>query len=108
MKKLEEMTIRDNFMFAAVMMDGDPFTRKLKESIRRIKISREMRKQYMNLTRMMKEEREEGRKEGQKIGQITTLCQLVDEQLLPIDAAVQKSNLSESEFRQHLAAYQKQ
>ena len=48
---------------------------------------------------MLREEgREEGRREGLQQGEFIQLCKLVSKKLLPLDVALQESNLSEIEF----------
>ncbi len=49
---------------------GDPFVRKLEDSVRQVKASREMEERFMVLQEMMKQERREGREEGIAIGKI--------------------------------------
>ena len=44
------------------------------------------------------EGRREGRQEGLQEGEFIQLCKLVSKKLLPLDVAVQESNLSEAEF----------
>ena len=80
-RKLQELTIKDNFMFGAVMVDEelckeflelalgfrifqDGFVQKLQDAVRNVKASREMEERYMQLQELLKEERDAGRAEG--------------------------------------------
>ena len=84
-RKLQELTIKDNFMFGAVMVDEelckeflelalgfrifqDGFVQKLQDAVRNVKASREMEERYMLLQELLKEEREAGRAEGRAEG----------------------------------------
>ena len=49
---------------------GDPFVRRLEDSVRQVRASREMEERFMVLQEMMKQERREGREEGIAIGKI--------------------------------------
>ena len=42
--------------------------------------------------------REEGRQEGRQEGEVIQLCKLVSKKILPLDTALQESNLTETEF----------
>jgi len=49
---------------------GDPFVRRLEDSVRQVRASREMEERFMVLQEMMKQERREGWEEGIAIGKI--------------------------------------
>lgn len=70
-KKLKELTIKDNFMFGAVMSDEEN------------KESRDMEERFMILEEMLQEERaegkEEGKAEGKAEGQVEYILELLEE-----------------------------
>ncbi len=58
------------YVKGTLTVSGDPFVRKLEDSVRQVKASREMEERFMVLQEMMKQERREGREEGIAIGKI--------------------------------------
>ena len=80
-KRLRELTIKDNFLFSAVMLDEKncrgflELLVQLQTSVAQIKSSREMGGRYMTLEEWMEDEREiahaEGHAEGLAEGQVT-------------------------------------
>ncbi len=57
----------------------DDFVRKLQQTVKKIKQSREMGVRYMSFYEMLKEERSEGREEGRIVGRIDTLLELLED-----------------------------
>ena len=61
---------------------NDDFIRKLQESIREVKASREMGARYMTFEEYLKEEREEAREEGRQEGERNKVVELVKKKLV--------------------------
>ena len=88
----------------------DDYIRRIQDSIRRIKDSREMGERYMTLQEMLKEEREEGRKEGWKEGltegreleRMELMVRLVREEGITEEKGAEILEISVEEFREKL------
>ena len=100
-KKLQELTIKDNFMFGAVMCDEknckkflkfvgadlqestedyeDEFVKELQKSVAHVKTSREMEERFMLLELMLKDEHKAGKIEGKIEASIENLLELLEE-----------------------------
>ena len=100
-KKLQELTIKDNFMFGAVMCDEknckkflkfvgadlqestedyeDEFVKELQKSVVHVKTSREMEERFMLLELMLKDEHKAGKIEGKIEASIENLLELLEE-----------------------------
>ena len=98
-KKLQELTIKDNFMFGAVMCDEknckkflkfvgadlqestedyeDEFVKELQKSVVHVKTSREMEERFMLLELMLKDEHKAGKIEGKIEASIENLLELL-------------------------------
>ena len=100
-KKFLELTIKDNFMFGAVMCDEknckkflkfvgadlqestedyeDEFVKELQKSVAHVKTSREMEERFMLLELMLKDEHKAGKIEGKIEASIENLLELLEE-----------------------------
>ena len=62
---------------------GDDFVRKLQESVRHVKESREMEERFMSFSLLFKDERDEGRAEGRAegliLGKVQDIINLLEE-----------------------------
>ena len=82
---------------------NDAFIARLQNSIKEVKASREMGARYMTFQELLKDERAEGKAEGKAEGIVVTLLQLVHDGLLDISVGIERSGVTEKEFKEKLS-----
>lgn len=80
----------------------DAFVKRLQETIREIKGSREMGERYMTLQELLQEEHAEGHAEGRKEERKDIFLQLVAEGEITLEKGARELGISEEEFRNML------
>ena len=94
--------------FVKGISSDDPFVRKLENRVREAKQNPDWRREFMTLSMLMQDEREEGfeqgRAEGRTEGIFKTLAGLIRKGLLSLRDAASEVNMTEAEFTARMAA----
>lgn len=83
----------------------DEATQKLHDVVSRVRISPEARLEYMTWEEKIFYERLEAKEEGRKEGELYQLCKLVSKSIVPLEVALEETNLSREGFIEKMKVY---
>ena len=91
-------TIRAFLQYVDGVVTDNSFVQEVEEEIRRVKLEKGERVNYMTFAMKMMEERKEGRKEGQRDERVAILRRLVTQSQIPVEQALEMIGIPQAEY----------